>query len=82
MVDEQYTRLVQDAEEKLLRFLQTFESIQENTHIGKLEDSQARLQEVVGDVFSTLKTPESRSVDMTPSIEGLPCDTVAWIKRH
>ena len=54
MADEQYTQVVQDAEEKLLRFLQTFESIQENTHIGNLEDSQARLQEVVGDVFSTL----------------------------
>jgi phospholipase/carboxylesterase len=56
MADEQYTQLIHihAAEEKLLRFLQTFEFIQENIHFGKIADSQARLQDVVGDVFTTL----------------------------
>ena len=54
MAGERYTDLVQDAEVKLLRFLQTFESIQENMQMGKIEDSQARLKEVVGDMFTTL----------------------------
>ncbi len=53
MADEQYTQLVTAAEGKLLRFLQTFESVQENMHIG-IEESQARLREVVGDMFPTL----------------------------
>ena len=54
MADEQYTQVIHDAEEKLLRFLQTFESIQENMHLGSIEVSQSRLQEVVGDMFVTL----------------------------
>ena len=53
MADEQYTQTIAAAEEKLLRFLQTFESVQENMHIG-LEESQAQLREVVGDMFPTL----------------------------
>ena len=54
MADEQYTQVVHDAEEKLLRFLRTFEFIQENMRIGNIEVSQARLQEVVEDMFPTL----------------------------
>ena len=54
MADEQYTQVVHDAEEKLLRFLQTFESIQENMHPGNIEVSQSRLREVVEDMFSPL----------------------------
>ena len=56
MADEQYTQLIHAAEEKLLRFLQTFEFIQENIHFGKIGDSQARLQNVVGDMFATLSS--------------------------
>ena len=54
MADEHYIQVVHDAEEKLLRFLQTFESIQENMNIGDIGVSQSRLQEVVEDVFTTL----------------------------
>ena len=55
MADEQYTQVIHDAEEKLLRFLQTFESIQENMHVGNIEASQSRLEEVAGDILSTLQ---------------------------
>ena len=54
MADEQYERVIQAAEEKLLRLLQTFESLQENTHVGTLGDRQARLQEAAGDMFPGL----------------------------
>lgn len=54
MADEHYMQVIHEAEEKLLRFLQTFESIQENIDFGKIEYSQARLQETVGDLFATL----------------------------
>lgn len=54
MADEHYTQVIQAAEEKLLHFLRTFESIQETIHFGKIDDSQARLQEATGDLFTTL----------------------------
>ena len=54
MADEHYLRAIGAAEEQLLRFLRTFESIQEHIHFGDIGDSQARLQEVTGDMFSTL----------------------------
>ena len=54
MADEHYPQVIHTAEEKLLRFLRTFESIQEHIHFGKIGDSQAQLQDVTGDMFSTL----------------------------
>ncbi|PKB73300.1 MAG: hypothetical protein BZY75_02525 [SAR202 cluster bacterium Io17-Chloro-G7] len=54
MADERYTQVVHAADENLLRFLQTFESIQENMGIGKVGASQSRLQEVTGNMFPTL----------------------------
>lgn len=54
MADERYTQVVHAADENLLRFLQTFESIQENMGIGKVGASQALLQEVTANMFPTL----------------------------
>ena len=55
MADDQYAQVVAGAEEKLLDFLQTFDSVQENMHIG-LKESQKCLQEAVGDLFPALQT--------------------------
>jgi phospholipase/carboxylesterase len=60
MANEQYTQIIAAAEGKLLRFLQTFESVQENMHIG-LEASQAQLREVVGDIFPALQAELSQA---------------------
>ena len=54
MADAHYTQLIHTAEEQLLRFLRTFESIQEHIQFNKIGDSQAELQAVTGDMFSTL----------------------------
>ena len=54
MADAHYTQVIHTAEEQLLRFLRTFESIQEHIQFGKIGDSQAELQAVTGDMFSTL----------------------------
>ena len=60
MADDQYGQLIATTGEKLLLFLQTFESVQENMHIG-LEASQERLREVVGDMFPTLQSQLAQS---------------------
>ena len=60
MADGQYAQLIATAEEKLLQFLQTFDSVQENMHIG-LEESQARLREVAGDMFPALQAQLAQS---------------------
>ena len=39
MADEHYFQAVHEGEEKLLLFLRTFESVQENMHIEKIEES-------------------------------------------
>ena len=54
MAEEQYTQAVHAAEEKLLRFLRTFESVQENFDFREIRQSQERLEEVVSDMFPTL----------------------------
>ena len=54
MADDIYVQIVHAADEGLLRFLQTFESIQENSGTESHEDSQALLKGVVGDMFPTL----------------------------
>ena len=54
MADAHYTQLIHTAEEQLLRFLRTFESIQEHIRFDKIGDSQAELQAVTGDMFSAL----------------------------
>ena len=58
MADEEpngrFWQAVGAAEEKLLGFLRTFESVQENMHVVSVLDSQARLREAAGDMFSTV----------------------------
>ena len=50
MTNEQYAQAVLDAEEKLLVFLQTFESIQENIRLERLGEFQDRLREAASDI--------------------------------
>ena len=52
MATEQYIQAVLDAEEKLLTFLRTFESIQENMRIERLGESQAQLRGGAPDGFA------------------------------
>ena len=54
MTNEQYAQAVLDAEEKLLVFLQTFESIQENIRLERLGEFQDRLREAASDIFSAV----------------------------
>ena len=49
MGSERYIEAVNDAEVKLLAFLRTFESIQENFRLERLGEFQAQLREVVPD---------------------------------
>ncbi len=51
MADSGYSQTVQDAEDKLLAFLRTFESIQENMRVERLGEFQAQLREVSPDGF-------------------------------
>ena len=60
MADDRYNQLVSSAGERLLDFLQTFDSVQENMHIG-LEESQSRLRETAGDMFPTLQAELAES---------------------
>jgi phospholipase/carboxylesterase len=60
MAEEQYTQAVHAAEEKLLRFLRTFESVQENFDFREIRQSQERLEEVVSDMFPTLPDDMAR----------------------
>ena len=41
MSQEQYQEYIQQAEEKILLFLRTFEDLQENMHVGKIPEAQA-----------------------------------------
>ena len=54
MAAAQYAHAVLDAEEKLLEFLQTFESIQENMRVERLNEFQARLREAAPDGLDSL----------------------------
>ena len=54
MATEQYHLAVRDAEEKLLSFLRTFESIQENMRVERLGEFQAQLWEVAPDGFDSI----------------------------
>ena len=51
MATEQYHLAVRDAEEKLLSFLRTFESTQENMRMERLGEFQSQLREVLPDGF-------------------------------
>ncbi len=50
---EQYQGYIQQAEEKILLFLRTFEDIQENMHFGRIPEAQARLRDTIGDFFES-----------------------------
>ena len=58
---EQYGPAVRDAEEKILSFLRTFESIQENMRVERLGEFQGQLREVAPDGFDALITGLGRS---------------------
>ena len=61
MADGQYARAINDAEEKLLAFLRTFESIQENMRVEGLGEFQGQLREVAPDGFDALIAELGRS---------------------
>src|SRR5256885_8444281 len=52
--DEQYREAIRRTEDKLRHFLHTFEKLQEEIHLGRVGESQARLREAGGDLFPTL----------------------------
>jgi len=52
--NEQYRETIQRVEDKLLHFLHTFEKLQEEIHLGRVGESQARLREAGGELFPTL----------------------------
>ena len=64
--DDRYTERIRRAEDKLVHFLRTFETMQEEIHLSRIADAQAQLRAAVGDLFtalpaelSTLSPPES-----------------------
>ena len=69
MLDERYAQAVSTAEAKLLRFLETFENIQENMRAERLGEFQERLREDASDLFAAVPAelaecgpPESESL--------------------
>ncbi len=54
--NEQYTQGIRQAEEKLLYFLRTMETLQEEMHLARIAEQQAQLQQTVGDMFTLLNT--------------------------
>jgi phospholipase/carboxylesterase len=52
--DERYTQRIRRVEEKLLHFLRMLETVQEGIQPTRLAESQVRLREAVGDLFTTL----------------------------
>src|SRR3989442_14560185 len=56
LTEEQYTEKVRQVEDKLLHFLRTFEKLQEEIHLGRVGEAQARLREAGGELFPTLTT--------------------------
>ncbi len=61
MSDERYFQAVNDAEEKLLAFLRTFEYIQENMRVERLGEFQGQLREVAPDGLDVLIAGLGRS---------------------
>jgi len=51
---EQYRKVVQHAEERLLSFFRTFETLQEEIHLGRVGETLARLREAGGELFPAL----------------------------
>ena len=54
MANDDYAEVIQTAEEKLLAFLRTFEAIQENMRVERLDEFQGQLREVAPDGFDGL----------------------------
>jgi len=54
LTEEKYVETVRQVEDKLLRFLRTFEKLQEEIHLGRVGEAQARLREAGGELFPTL----------------------------
>jgi phospholipase/carboxylesterase len=54
--DEQYREAIRRTEDKLLHFLRTFEKLQEEIHLGRVGEAQARLREAGGELFPALTT--------------------------
>ena len=80
MAEHGYSTAVNDAEEHLLLFLRTFDSIQENMRPGRLAESQQRLRDVVQDGFAD---DIARLTEDTPTEEGRPFhDALIAAIRH
>jgi phospholipase/carboxylesterase len=84
LTDEKYIETVRRVEDKLLYFLRTFEKLQEEIHLGRVGESQARLREAVRDLFPTLTAdlallapPESLKNFHAQFSEALTCCTEA-----
>lgn len=78
--DERYTEAIRRAEDKLLHFLRTFETVQEEIHLARVAESQARVREAVGDLFPTLNAelsalspPEPLPAFHTKLSEAITC---------
>ena len=80
MAEHGYSTAVNDAEEHLLLFLRTFDSIQENMRPGRLAESQGRLRDVVQDGFAA---EIARLTEDTPAEEWRPFhDALIAATRH
>ncbi|MBI3300686.1 MAG: hypothetical protein HYZ72_01195 [Deltaproteobacteria bacterium] len=86
VADNRYTEAVRRAEDKLLHFLRVFESVQEDIHLARVGQSQARLREAVGEMFpaltaelSVLSPPESLKDCHTNLFEALACCAEAYM---
>ncbi len=54
MPDGHHTQGIESAADELLRFLRTFESIQEHLDFSRFADAQAQLRDAVGDTLPPL----------------------------
>lgn len=85
LTSEQYQETIGHVEDKLLHFLRTFEKLQEEIHLGRVGETQSRLQESVGDLFPTLTAelaalapPESRKSFHLRLSEAITCFAGAY----
>ena len=80
MASEHYAKVVRDAEQTLLEFLSTFESIQENMRVERLGEFQAQLSGQAPDGFADL-TDTLSQVEPPEALSGFHNAFIAGI-RH
>ena len=54
--NEPYLQEIRQAEEKLLYFLRTMETLQEEIHLARIAEQQAQFRQTIGDLFTLLNT--------------------------